>query len=626
VGTPGSDRGRHRAFLAFVATASAVVLLSTARSQITDTNFVVLWEAVSLLNGDRLLIDLFEWGAPLAALLSTAVQWLVGYRLIGEIALQWAFMIAGVTLAYDLAARVTRSYTAALLTLPLTLIVLSNTLSYHWSKLFFFPLGLWLAWRYIERPGPWRAVALGVATAAAFLTRHDYLVYLGFVSALALLLAPIVAGRWTVGPWVRDAAAAALTAALCVAPWLAFVQAREGVASYVQLRLSKNEAARPGAMFRSLLSIDPAHVFDVTFGLPVEAGEIGFIWNPDVPEPERRALEARLHLQLLEGRDSQGRLRYSVPNVNNRDLLALDRYILDGHGIPWDSLKTLPIPWPSLVPAMVAIRWLQQMSVVLSLALIGSVIPALARWRRGRGLPLEKAQVLAAGALLLLCAVGLFREPSYIVVTAPLASAMTARLLDGRHSQSAPWRRGLSAIARGLVMVVLALTTFAAIGWARPPLLMRPRDVPSSVRSSLSELVRFPPEVSHPLYTYLRDCTVSGDHIVVSGSTPFDVPYFTRRPVAGGHLYWQSGWGSDRAHEAQSLALLQRQAVPFVFSTREPVLDVFKVYPAIREHLLARYQDVPGTQGHLLADRRRPVVRAYGPDNWPCFAPGTQGG
>jgi hypothetical protein len=617
----GSTSGRHRAFLTFVAIGSAVVLLSTARSQIADTNFVVLWEAVSVLEGDRALIDLFEWGAPLAVLLSAAAQWLVGYRLIGEMALQWTFTIAGVTLAYHLAARLTRTYAAALLTLPLALILLANTPSYHYSKLFFFPFGLWLAWHYLEHPSLRRAAALGATTAAAFLVRHDYLLYLGFVSALALVLAPFTAGTWAPRRWLRDVGIAAVTAAACVAPWAAFVEMREGFVAYTRLRVAKNEPAGPA--FTSLLAIDPVRVFDASFGTPAEPGEIGFIWNPNVSAAQRIAIESRLHLRPLDGRDGQGRLRYSVPDLGNRDLLTLDPYILDGIGIPWDRLKTLPLP--SLPERTAALDWLHQMSLGLSLALIGATTLAGARWRPGRPLPIDTAQTLAAGSLLTLCATLLFRQPSYVVVTAPLAAAMTAVFLHRGPSHSSALGRRLSRLGRGAALVLLALTTFAALGWARPALLVHPRTVPHDVTSALADLFSSPPVGSDPRFAYLRDCTRPGDHILVTGSTPFHVPYYARRPVAGGHLYWHSAWANDAAHEAQSLQLIERQSVPIVFSTHDPVLDDFAAYPAIRDYLLANYQEAPGSDGRVLTERRRAPQGTYGPGGWPCFGPGSPG-
>jgi hypothetical protein len=124
---------------------------------------------------------------------------------------------------------------------------------------------------------------------------------------------------------------------------------------------------------------------------------------------------------------------------------------------------------------------------------------------------------------------------------------------------------------------------------------------------------------SSELFRYLHDCTGAGDRLLVTGSTPFTVTYYTQRPLAGGHLYWHSAWRSDPPREEESLALLRRQSVPFAMSTHDPVLDDFTRYPRIREYLVANYREVEGSHGTVLADTRRRVVRTFGADHRPCF-------
>ena len=108
-----------RRALVLVATMTAFVLLINASSQIYDSNFVFLWEATSLLSDDRPYRDFFEWGAPLSAYLSAGAQLLVGYRLIGEFLLHWVFIVAGVTLSFDLGVRLSRSIGASLAVMPM---------------------------------------------------------------------------------------------------------------------------------------------------------------------------------------------------------------------------------------------------------------------------------------------------------------------------------------------------------------------------------------------------------------------------------------------------------------------------------------------------------------------------
>ena len=115
------------------------------------------------------------------------------------------------------------------------------------------------------------------------------------------------------------------------------------------------------------------------------------------------------------------------------------------------------------------------------------------------------------------------------------------------------------------------------------------------------------------------DCGSPGDRVLVTGLTPFHVGYYVHLPIAGGHLFWHHKWRSDAVHEQQSLALLRRQSVPFVFSTNDPVFEDFKAYPAILAYLREHYIELEGTSGLMLVDRRRMPIRRFGELGLPCF-------
>jgi hypothetical protein len=133
------------------------------------------------------------------------------------------------------------------------------------------------------------------------------------------------------------------------------------------------------------------------------------------------------------------------------------------------------------------------------------------------------------------------------------------------------------------------------------------------------QLLASPPDNGNLSFRYLRECTETGDHVLVAGGTPLDVSYYAHRPIAGGQINWHSGWRSDAEHEAQSLDLLQRQSVPIAFSTEDPVLENFNRYPRIRAYLEQYYVPVEGTNGYVLVDSRRRPARTFGPGRFPCF-------
>ena len=151
--------------------------------------------------GDHPYRDFFEWGIPLQAAISAVAQWIVGYRMIGEfILIHWTFIIAGAVISFDLGYRLTRSIPITVATALVALAVLPDTPTYHYPKLFVYPAAIWLAWRYMERPGVRSAAALGLLTAVAFLFRHDHGVYIGVASLIACVLAR---GTVRLRPWRR---------------------------------------------------------------------------------------------------------------------------------------------------------------------------------------------------------------------------------------------------------------------------------------------------------------------------------------------------------------------------------------------------------------------------------------
>jgi len=230
----------------------------------------------------------------------------------------------------------------------------------------------------------------------------------------------------------------------------------------------------------------------------------------------------------------------------------------------------------------------------------------------------------------------------------PLTAALAARLLAApwapRHDGGSPvpqraraWR--LIHRTAGLLMLlvtVLSIVTLQRSDWTRnvtrervlrafsrltirPPIdghigpyLGRP-----GARASWEDAT--PEEKRGLRLRYLYECSLPSDRLFVAGTTPFDVPYFINRRIAGGHLFWHMAWRSDAVGEAQSLALLQRQSTPFVYSASDPIAVELKPYPNIRRYIERNYFEPDGAEGLLLVDRRRAPVTYFGPLGWPCF-------
>jgi hypothetical protein len=232
-----------------------LVLVLTVNTQIYDSNLFATTGAQSILSGDLPFRDYFDPGVPLAAFTAAGAQLLTGHRLVGEFLRQWAFIVLGIVVAFQLGLQLSRSAAPVLALLPVTLLVLADTPTYHYPKLLFFPLTILAGWRYLDRPGPSRAALMGVISATAFLERHDFGIYLGFGSVLAFVLArAAVPSSRALRPLLLDAAAYAGTVLAITAPWMLAVQWSEGLLGYTRARAELYQGAHP--IYASLVRLD----------------------------------------------------------------------------------------------------------------------------------------------------------------------------------------------------------------------------------------------------------------------------------------------------------------------------------------------------------------------------------
>jgi hypothetical protein len=642
--------GAPRAALMAVAVAATVVLALSVPPQLFDTNFYSLWEATSLLAGDHPYRDFFEWGIPLQAVVSAAAQSVFGYRMISEfVFVHWTFIAAGAVLSFDLAYRVSRSLLAAGAMAATGIAVLPDTATFHYPKMFFYPAAIWLAWRYIDRPGLRDAAGLGLLTAVAFLFRHDHGVYIGVASVLACLLARgIDAGRrWR--DTVADAGTYTAVATLALLPWLVTVQRTEGVTDYVRARAELYSMWSAGSEYGKLLRRNPFRLVDDWVpAIAPRPGVVSFAWQPPVDDARQAKLESRFGLRRLEGPDADQRWRYAVDNVYDPKLYGLARLTGDTQGFEWDLLERLNEWLPAVEPSR---TFLAQVTAFVPFFVLASVGWDILRTRRLHVPVPASACAIAVGAVLLIVVdQSLFREPSYAHLVAPLTGALAARFFTS-------WRDGLPvnawAAARfgrwarlAIATAILAITAVTTASLSKFDRLFT-RGNAESVADTFDRLLASPPidafvttgEVARwtngesreawnagtmpytpeIMLRYMHDCVGPADRVLVSGSTPFQIGYLVERPVAGGHLFWHHRWRADSRHELELLALLERQSVPFAFSTHDPVMNDLKAYPRIHAHFTTHYQPLPGSSGRLLVDARRRPTGHFGPYQFPCF-------
>jgi hypothetical protein len=277
--------------------------------------------------------------------------------------------------------------------------------------------------------------------------------------------------------------------------------------------------------------------------------------------------------------------------------------------------------------------------MLLPLLVLATAVPAaVAQLRRGEPVSMHVCRCLLAAGVTTLAAERLLRQPSYYQALLPLTAVLAALLL----ARAATGGSAASRALRSVVALGVLLVTMAAVVTTLDPDLFA-RGAGEELRRTYRQLLASPPiDAYEPaedarrvdtgqwaelnddarlavLIRYLHDCTTDGDRVFVTGSTPYQVGYLTERRIAGGHLQWDHRWRSDPEGEAQSLALLERQSVPFAISTHDPVLDDLRAYPRIRDHFLRHYAVWEGAEGRLLIDRRRQPAQQFGRLALPCF-------
>ena len=388
-------------------------------------------------------------------------------------------------------------------------------------------------------------------------------------------------------------------------PWAIVVQLNEGLIDYVHTRLDMYEKTENAVVYVSLLALNPIRAASPRPTPPARPAMVSFFWADGVDEAMRHGLERRFGLRASGKKDAEGRPQYEVANVYDTGLFELDPYINDGAGFQWNRLKEMRWHLPARENV---VQWVEQMILLIPVLLL--VSGAVSLWRhRSDADRLDGRRVLLAGLFLVVVDSCLLRQPTYLVIVAPLTLAMSGMFLAGK-----------TRLRRGCAFGTLLFTTAAAIVWARESLLFRPADVVRSISGTFAHMLESPPVGDVPWVRYLHDCTAPGDRLLVTGMNPFQFNYYAQRPMAGGHLYWRRGWRSDPVHETQSLALLRRQSVPIVVSTRRHVLDDFKrFYPQVHAYLLENYAEVQGSGGTLLVDTRRHPTGRFGPNGFPCF-------
>ena len=626
-----------------------------------------LWTATTFLKGGVPFRDFVDLGAPLFWGVSALAQWVVGYRVIGEVVLGTGLIAFGVALAFHLAWQASRSLWVTAILMVLALLLVSPASLYGYPKIFLYPLGVWLCWRYIDTPSRARVIVLALGVAIAWGYRHDHGAYVGLGAAAAML-----AAHWPEGPrrvlvaWARFG----IVLLVLLAPYLILIQANEGILQYFRARIEIARRVEAGARQFVRFSVDPDAPSRLYRIDPPPPARVQVDWTGEVTSDTRIALERKY--SLTSGVDPATRLNpppgrdwweYALTDVTRENIRAIveDPRVDDTGLIDRNSYRSLEESWwigvqraiPLFRLSSIAPRYWHELNAGVWLYYISMALPFLVlitlaldrlRGTERSGMPHASAKMFAAAVMMAVANAALLRRLGYFTDHVDVAAILGAYVIG--HAMAAPRRRSATAIltvmATGLVLLVSVLATLTYV-----PLLSRigrSIDVSSpgwtarlnndlrglwgdGARSFRQHATSPPIDAYAPpgvtgdrgLLRYLYECTRPDDRIWSLVDT-FTVPYYTERPVVG-HVYWMSGFLATPEFERRTIERVDTEQVPFVvsFGGRRP-LEFLEEYPLVHDYVSRRYtalDAIPEDNEQrrlsiwLLTDNRRQPTGTY---------------
>ncbi len=299
--------------------------------------FMHLAWASEMLRGQAPVRDFVEPGFILQTLVAFTGFQIGGYQLVWEGVFAAASIALGTTFVY-LACR-----GAAIGRWPMLLAVLFAAACYPrlyaYPKALVYPAALWAMTIYFARPSRRSVLLLAVATAIAFLFRHDHGVWI----ACAVLTGIIVFHRLDSRGMVRAATAYGIAVLVLVSPWAAWVAASGQGAQYLGFLTDQS-----GGLVTN--RIVPDRVFDIDTSRPLAAlAPIGYPririrWAAGAGPDVRRQREGEYGLRPLPAADEYELLDLSRDNVA---ALVRDPAVEDTSGIDRSTLRVPSglFPW-----------------------------------------------------------------------------------------------------------------------------------------------------------------------------------------------------------------------------------------------------------------------------------------
>lgn len=539
--------------------------------------------------------DFFDPGYFLTEFASAAVQRLAGDNLLGEMLFTSVFIAAGAVIVLALVRRIASTgVSAAVIT---ALVILSSPRPYDFDKFFFYPLGILLCWRYIERRDVGSLVWLAAGAVVAGMFRYDNGVFIA-AGAVAAIAAMHIAEPTVLIRRIRIFAGACIVTAF---PYLAFLQMTGGVADAAGQMI--DYARREGA--RTRIAEVPTGVFsDLRIGqlAPPPPDRIQIRWTPDA-DAERQQLEARyrLHDGITRGDPADRTWLYEIDDASSSNLRALiddprvaDTHLVDRATAQLTSQESLARRVHRRLPALG--RWDVSWSAsgaagLLYYVFVGVPLIAAVMALTRRIDSAERARVLSAAAVALPVAVFILRDP----IVARLGGAAGPVAVVGAWLWSRLHRSWFARLAAAGVIV----TVFVATGFDVDSFRLRRVIEQASMSPPSPALVLEREEAG--LVEYLRRCTQPDDRVLATWFVP-QLYFFSGRGFAGGMVVTFGGHWSEPDRQHHIVAKLQAESVPVVVF-QDDGSEFRATYPIVDEYLRAHYRSAGSVESYRVLTR-----------------------
>jgi hypothetical protein len=206
------------------------------------------------------------------------------------------------------------------------------------------------------------------------------------------------------------------------------------------------------------------------------------------------------------------------------------------------------------------------------------------------------------------------RMADAIVPAATLMAIVAASLF--RRGQSLLGVAVLVCFAAGAAIVGGFPQRIASARWTQVTSELRaPRAAPQMPSAVALALM--------PFFEYVEACTRENAAIFVPGFAP-EVPYFSRRRFAGGHVTLVSDYYSSEREENRTLQILNTQSVPLVVLPPGAHDEIEQHHPRVSRWLqryvpVATYVDHQGRTTEIRVRMGLPALRPHELSGLPCF-------